>query len=297
MDVDDHTEAEPSRPVASTVAVADAPPPELRFKRKVSIRRAIADAWNAREITRSLAERQIRSRYKQAVLGFAWSVVTPLVLMVAFSVVFDRVANIDTHGAPYALFSYLGLVVWTFFSNAMNNAQASIVGNITLINKVPCPREVFPLSAVVQASFDAALSLIALVGLFAVKTFMPTPTSYWVPLILLVLFAFVIGVAILVSVLVVYIRDLRTALPLILQFGLFATPVAFGFDVIPAAARGIYSFINPLGPCIDALRRTVLYGQAPQLEYLGLAALGATFYLCGGYWLFKRMEAGIADIA
>jgi ABC-2 type transport system permease protein/lipopolysaccharide transport system permease protein len=304
-DVDDHTDREatdPSAPgvatgIATGVVVADVPPPELRYKRKVSIGRAIRDAWGAREITRSLAERQIRSRYKQAVLGFAWSVLTPLVLMFAFSVLFTRVADIDTQGVPYALFAYVGLVVWTFFSNSVNNAQASIVGNITLINKVPCPREVFPLSAVVQASFDASLSLIALVGLFVIKTFMPRPTSYWVPVLLLVLFAFVIGIAIMVSVLVVYIRDLRTALPLALQFGLFATPVAFGFEVIPEAWRGLYSVINPLGPVIDGLRRSVLFGEAPQLEYLGLAAIGAVLYLAGGYWLFKRMEAGIADIA
>jgi ABC-type polysaccharide/polyol phosphate export permease len=301
MDVDDRTENEPNRSmaanaVAAAATIPDAPPPELRYRNRVSVGRAVRDAWAAREITRSLAERAIRSRYKQAVLGFAWSILTPLVLMVAFTVVFQNLsrANADV---PYSLFSYVALIPWTFFSNSISNGSTSIVSNISLINKVPCPREVFPLSGVAQAAFDAVLSCVALVVLFVINTFMPKWTSVYVPLILLIQIAFVTGTAILCSVLVVYIRDLRTALPLGLQFGLFVTPVAYEFSRIPEWLRGTYSVLNPLGPTIDALRRTVLYGQAPQWDYLGLAAIGATVYLVGGYWLFKRMEAGIADIA
>jgi ABC-type polysaccharide/polyol phosphate export permease len=297
MDVDDRTDIEPSRPITANPATVPAtPPPELRYRNRVSVGSALKAAWGAREITRSLAERSIRSRYKQAVLGFTWSILTPLVLMVAFTVVFQRLGRANSD-VPYALFAYVALVPWTFFSNSISTASTSIVGNISLINKVPCPREVFPLSAVAQALFDAALACIALVVLFAINTFMPKPTSVWVPLILLIQLAFVAGTSILCSVLVVYVRDLRTALPLGLQFGLFVTPVAYEFARIPVWLRGIYSFLNPLGPTIDALRRTVLYNQAPQLEYLGLGALGAFCYLAGGYWLFKRMEAGIADIA
>jgi ABC-type polysaccharide/polyol phosphate export permease len=299
---DSHPDAHANHPLAvSAPAVADLPPPELRYRRRMTIPQALREAWAAREITRSLAERSIRSRYKQAVLGFAWSLLTPLILMVAFTVLFKRVASGHNLGVPsnvpYPLFSYIALVPWTFFSNSIGNASTSIIGNITLINKVPCPREVFPLSGVAMAAFDAVLSLIALVVLFAGFTFMPRPTSYWVPLILLIMMAFVVGTSILCSVLVVYVRDLRTALPLALQFGLFVTPIAYGFSVIPRSIRGIYSVINPLGPTIESLRRTVLYGLAPQGQYLALAALGATVYLVGGYWLFKRMEAGIADIA
>jgi ABC-type polysaccharide/polyol phosphate export permease len=301
MDVDDRTENEPNRSMtanamAATATLPDAPPPELRYRNRVSVVRAVRDAWSAREITRSLAERAIRSRYKQAVLGFAWSILTPLVLMVAFTVVFQNLSRANSD-VPYSLFSYVALIPWTFFSNSISNASTSIVGNISLINKVPCPREVFPLSGVAQAAFDAVLSCIALVVLFVINTFMPKWTSVYVPLILVIQIAFVTGTAILCSVLVVYIRDLRTALPLGLQFGLFVTPVAYEFSRIPVWLRGTYSVLNPLGPTIDALRRTVLYGQAPQWDYLGLAAIGAAVYLVGGYWLFKRMEAGIADIA
>jgi ABC-2 type transport system permease protein/lipopolysaccharide transport system permease protein len=301
MDVNDRTETEASREpsgpiVANRAVLPDEPPPELRYRVRFSLLGAARDAWNAREITRSLAERSIRSRYKQAVLGFAWSILTPLVLMFA-AIFISKKIGVAKDGVPLALFSYLGTLPWTFFSNSVSNGSTSIVSNISLINKVPCPREVFPLSGVAQALFDAVLSTLPLIVLFAVNTFMPRPETLWLPVILAVLLAFATGAAILFSVLVVYIRDLRTALPLILQFGFFVTPVVFPFSQLPANTRGIYSVINPLGPTIDALRRTMLEGAAPNFTYLGLGAIGALLYLVGGYVIFKRMEAGIADIA
>jgi ABC-2 type transport system permease protein/lipopolysaccharide transport system permease protein len=300
MDVDDtdiEATREPSRPlVVNQATIPDEPPPELRYRNRFSLVGAVRDAWRAREIIRSLAERSIRSRYKQAVLGFAWAIMTPLVLMFA-AVFISRKIGVSEAGVPLALFSYAGTLSWTFFSNSMSNGSTSIVSNISLINKVPCPREVFPLSGVVQAAFDAALSTIPFIALFVINTFMPKPESVWLPLILLVQLAFATGAAILYSVLVVYVRDLRTALPLALQFGFFVTPVVFPFSDIPEWLRGFYSVINPLGPTIDSIRRTMLYGLAPEFEYLGLGALGALLYLVGGYVVFKRMEAGIADIA
>jgi ABC-type polysaccharide/polyol phosphate export permease len=274
------------------------PPPDLLFRRRIRLSSALRDLWRAREIVRSLAERDLRSRYKQAVLGFTWALMTPFVLMLAFTLLFKRVASVDTNGAPAPLFAYLGLIPWTFFSGAVSTAATSIVGNISLINKVPCPREVFPLSGVVESAFDTTLSLFMLVFLFIVLGFAPTSTSYWVPVITAELFAFVTGYSILIAGLVVYVRDIRSALPLALQFGIFVSPVAFGFyDLVPPGARAIYSFINPLGPIIDSYRRTVLYGQQPDFFYLALGAIGSALVLLGGYYLFKRMETGIADVA
>jgi ABC-2 type transport system permease protein/lipopolysaccharide transport system permease protein len=282
----------------TTDVAHDGPPPELVFHRRISLPAAVRDMWRAREITRSLTERGLRSRYKQAILGFAWALLTPLVLMLAFAVLQDRVFNFDIGDVPGPLFSYMGLIPWAFFSGAVSAGAASIVSNIALINKVPCPREVFPLSGVGVALFDAALSLLVLVPIFVFSGFAPRGSSYWVPLITLVLFAFVIGCSILIAGLVVYIRDLRTALPLALQFGLFVTPVAYPFyEVVPEEWRALYSFINPLGPIIDSYRRTVLYGMSPNFTELGFAALGSLLVLSGGYYLFKRMESGIADVA
>ena len=276
---------------------AIAPPPEILFKRRVKGATALAELWHARELINTLAERQIRARYKQALLGFAWAVVTPVVLMVVFTVFFQRVADINTGGAPYSLFTYLGLLPWTFFSASLSQGGQSLVQNMALLNKVYCPREVFPLSYVVVAGLDTVIAVGALLVLFPITGFTPKATSIWVPVLLPVLLGFTVGVTTVMSVFMVYFRDLRHMLPIALQLGLFATPVAYGMDAIPASLRIPYSFLNPVAPVIDGLRRTVLYGQLPAWDLLAAGAVATIIWLVGGYVIFKRLEIGIADVA
>lgn len=274
-----------------------APPPEWRFRRRLRPAQLTREVWRARTLIWTLAEREIRVRYKQAVLGFAWAVVTPLVLMIAFTLFFQKAARIDTAPVPYPLFAFIALIPWTFFSTAVAQGGLSLVNNVQLLNKVYCPREVFPLASVVIASID---SLVA-GGVFAVLLLrygvLPAPTSVWVPALLAIQVAFTVGVTLLISAVVVYMRDLRHALPIGLQLGLFVTPVAFPLDVVPTSLRGLYVALNPLAAVIDAYRRTVLFGQPPRLGLLAVAAAGATVTLFGGYLGFKRMEAAIADVA
>ena len=148
----------------------DGPPPELAYKRKVRLGEALRDVWRSRGLIRTLTERDLRVRYKQAVLGFVWAILTPFVLMVVFTVFFQRVANVDTHGAPYPLFAYLGLIPWGFFSSCVSGGGTSILSNISLLNKVYCPREVFPIAAVGVAAADTAVSLFMLALLFGIYT-------------------------------------------------------------------------------------------------------------------------------
>lgn len=273
------------------------PPPELRFRRRVGVRQALGDLWRARELIRSLTERELRARYKQAVLGLAWAVITPLVYMVVFTLFFNRVAEVDTGGAPYALFSYLALLVWTFFSTAVSQAALSLVSNMPLLNKVSCPREVFPLSSVAGAAIDTAIATIVLGLLFVVTGFAPRATSFWVPVLVLVGMIYTTAVSLVLSVLTVYLRDLRHVLPILLQVGLFATPVAYGIEVVPEHLRGLYSAVNPIAAVIDGLRRSVLGGHPPRMGLLAIGALSSIVQLIVGYRLFKRMETGIADVA
>lgn len=273
------------------------PPPELIFKRRVRFGSAVSEVWRNRELVRTLAEREIRARYKQAILGFSWAVITPLVLMVVFTLFVRRVADIDTGGVPYPLFTYLGLLPWTFFSSSLSSGGQSLVTNSTLLNKIYCPREVFPLASIIVAGIDTTISTAILGALFAILTFAPKVTSLWVPVLLVVQVAFTLGVTLIVSGILVYLRDLRQALPLLLQFGLFATPVAWGIDVVPESWRLAYSVVNPLAPVIDGYRRTVLQGEPPQWDLLGPAALSAAVVLAAGYVVFKRLETGFADAA
>jgi len=255
----------------------------------------MADLWRVREVVRSLAEREFRVRYKQAVLGVAWALLTPLALMVIFSLLFSRVARVDTGDVPYAVFAYIGLVPWTFFSVAVLQAGMSLLVNAPLIQKVSFPREVFPVGSVVVAGIDTLIALVPLALLLLFTGTVPQPTSVFVPILVVIQLALVLGVSLALSAIIVFFRDLRHGLPIILQLGLFATPVAYGIEAVPERFRLLYAALNPLGPVIDGYRRTVLFGTAPAWGQTAVAAVSAGLVFVGGYLLFKRLEGTLAD--
>jgi ABC-type polysaccharide/polyol phosphate export permease len=288
-------------PVDSTPvpAAPTEPRPEIWFRRRVGLRSALRDLWRSRELVVTLAERDLRVRYKQAVLGFLWAIFTPVMLMLVFTFVFTRFGQVKTPGVPYALFAYLGLIPWTFFSSSLTGGGMSLVSNMQVVNRVYCPREVFPLGTMVVAAVDTLISCCVLVILFAVTGFAPKTEAIYIPLLLPALFGFTLGLSLATAALLVYLRDLRHALPLLVQVGLFATPVAYGITVFAKTETQllVYSALNPLAPVIDGLRRTVLYGQNPQWDSLGVGTASALLIAALGYRLFKRLETGIADIA
>ncbi len=292
---------EPREALSSPAVIAgpSEPRPETWFRRRVNFSTAIRELWDFRELTFTLAERDLRVRYKQAALGIAWAVISPLVMMFAFTFLFNRFAKIDTGGVPYALFSYLGLLPWTFFSNAVSQGGLSLVSNVPLLNKLYCPREVFPIAAMVDAAADALIATLLLVPLFPLLGFAPKAEIYYLPLLLFVLVAFTLGVTLAVAAILVYMRDLRLALPLLIQVGLFVTPVVYSTNSISHSKVFLIasSAINPLVPVIDGMRSTVLNGVPPNWTSLGVGAASSMIYLLGGFMLFKRMETGMADIA
>ena len=248
---------------------------------------------------RTLAERDLRVRYKQAVLGFLWAILMPFVLMVVFSVFFQRIAHVDTGGAPYPLFAYLGLIPWGFFSSGVSSGGMSILSNGALLNKVYCPREVFPIASIgsdggrhggVDSSCSSCCSSSTRSGSHRARCCGSPP-------LLFVLVAFTLGVTLLTAGVVVYFRDLRQVIPVMLQFGLFATPVAYGMEFIPERFWTIYSILNPLAPVIVGLRNALLYHRGPDLTLLIPGALSATVWLVVGYVVFKRLETRFADVA
>lgn len=278
-------------------ALPDEPAPELRFRRRLHPLESLRELWRSRELVLTLAERELRARYKQAVLGAAWALLTPLALMTVFALFLQRVAHFDTGGVPYPLFAYLGLLPWTFFSTSVSVGGQSLVSNTSLLNKVYCPREVFPFASVLVAGADMAVSSVVLLVLFVATDFPPKPTMLWVPVPFAVQFGFTVGLTLIVSSGLVYLRDLRHALPIALQLGLFATPVAYGIDVIPAPLRVAYVIVNPLAAAIHSYRRVVLYGQPPDWHLLGPAAVSAVVVLFVGFAVFKRLETHFADVA
>jgi ABC-type polysaccharide/polyol phosphate export permease len=257
----------------------------------------LRELWSVRELIGTLAERDFRARYKQAALGAAWALLTPFVLMVVFTVFLRQVSTTDTQGAPYALFAYVGLLPWTFFSTAINQGGTSLLTNKALLNKVYCPREVFPLAGLTVAAVDTVIATSALVVLFIIYGEVPASTTVWLPILLLVLLVFTAAATLAISAVVVHLRDIRNALPLVLQLGLFATPLVYSLDDVPAAWRVPYVALNPLAAVVEGLRDTVLFGSSPDVELLAVAGASSAAMLVGAYALFKRLETSIADVA
>jgi ABC-type polysaccharide/polyol phosphate export permease len=273
------------------------PPPRLRYRRRLGPRQAMNELWQSRGLIRTLVERDLRVRYKRTLLGFGWAIMSPVVFMLVFTLFFQRAGHFATGGVPYALFSYIALVPWTFFATTVSTGSSSLISNLSLLNKVYCPREVFPISSALTAAFDAVISAAVLVVLFAVYSYPPAVATLWVPLLVAVEVAFALGVALFSASTLLYLRDLRYVVPMAVQIGMFASPVAYGIDVIPSGFRPYYAVLDPLAPVIDGFRRTVLHNLAPDWGLLGLAALASAAWLVGGYALFKRLETGFADIA
>jgi ABC-2 type transport system permease protein/lipopolysaccharide transport system permease protein len=278
-------------------APLDEPPAELRYRRPLRLIASLGVLWRTRELLATLTEREIRARYKSAALGVIWAVLNPLLLMLVFTVFFDRVVDVDTGGVPYPVFAYVGLIPWTFFSQSVAFGGPLLVVERDLIARVAFPRESLSLSALGVAGFHAAMSLPALGIVFLVTGSGPCLTSYWVPVLLLIQVAWTAGVVLALSSTLVYWQDLRQTIPPLLQVGLFATPVAYGIEAVPPDLLYPYTVLNPLVGVIDGFRRAVLLGEAPQADLLACSAVGAVLALVGGYALFKRLEGGFADVA
>lgn len=274
------------------------PDPALHHRRTWSFRSSLRALWSRREVVVTLAERDIRASYKEASLGIAWAVLTPLAMLIVLVLVFKRVKTFQIGGdVPYVLFAYLGILPWQYFASSLSAGGNSLLANKALLSKIHFPRECFPLAQLLEAAVNTALATSVLVVLFALHRFTPHVQTLWVPLFILIEVAFTAGLVLAASALLVHVRDLVQALPLVVSLGMFATPVIWPFAKIPASFQPVYSFFNPLGPVINNIRRTVLLGQGPTWGLLGIATAGALIYLVGGYAIFKHLEADIADIA
>jgi ABC-type polysaccharide/polyol phosphate export permease len=277
--------------------VPDSPPPELRYRRAFKLKSSMTALWRSRTIIWSLTIRDLRSTYSQEVLGFAWALLTPLVLMVVFTFLQGRFGGkIPTGGVWYPIFLYVALMPWTFFSGSVSSGGTSLIGN-PLLNKVYAPREVFPIAEILGTVVSTLCASAALVVLFLIDGRLPSATIYWAIPLLAILLVFTLGITLLVAAMTVFLRDMRHALPLFLQVGLFATPIIYPITEISKQYRTLYVVINPIAGIIDGLRRCVLYDQAPRAGYTLVAAGVSCLWLFFAFVIFKRLETGFADVS
>ena len=267
----------------------------------VGARRALRELWRARELVLGLVERDLRVRYKQAVLGVFWAVLSPLLTMVIFTFVFGHIARIrPPEGVPYPLFAYAALVPWSLFAGATSFSVNAIIANAPIIRKIYCPREVFPIAGVISSGADFLISFVILIGLLLAFGYFPGITWLAVIPLLVVLVMLQLAVAMFFSVAIAYFRDVRYIVPSVIQVLLFVSPIAYPLDTVTGELSGFwqtaYLYANPLAPLMDGFRRALLFGQWPLWEPFASAAAIATFALAFSYWWYKRRDGYLADV-
>jgi lipopolysaccharide transport system permease protein len=248
-----------------------------------------------RDLLYTLSVHRIKVRYKQSVLGAAWAVLQPLSLMLVYTLVFSYIAQVRTGGVPYALFAYAALLPWTFFSTALTSATNGLVSHQNLVTKVYFPREILPLTYVFAALFDFAVASSVFFALFAYyRVPLGAGALYAVPVVA-VLVVFTTAAALVFSATQVRVRDIGVAMPLLLQLWMFATPVVYPLEAVPAGLRGLY-LLNPLVGVVEGFRNATLHGTAPDGRLLATSAVASLLLLAAAYAYFKRVEATIADV-
>lgn len=252
------------------------------------------ELWHYRDLLYFLTWREISIRYKQTVLGFAWAILQPLLTMLVFTVFLGRLAKVPSDGVPYPVFSYLGLLPWTYFANAVTRSGSSLVSNANLLSKVYFPRLLIPLSGTLSALVDLVVAFAILIVLMLAYSVPIRPSLLLViPLTVLTSFA-ATGVGMWLSALNVQYRDVQHAVPFLIQLWMFATPVVYPSSVVPERWRLLFA-MNPMAGIIDAYRACAL-GRPIQWGTLGISLVVIAVITTIGTWQFRRMERSFADI-
>jgi lipopolysaccharide transport system permease protein len=252
------------------------------------------DLWRYRELFYILSWRDIKVRYKQTVIGAAWSIIRPLMTTIIFTFIFSRVAKLPVAGsAPYALMVYAGMLPWQFFANSLSEASNSLIGNANLIAKVYFPRMIIPASSVITGLVDFAISFVLMIGMFIWYGFMPPAQILLLPVFILVSFFCAFGVGLYLTAVNVKYRDFRYIIPFVVQFGLYITPVGFSSNVIPEKWRLLYS-LNPMVGVIDGFRWCLL-GDPFNWNSFIVSMLVMLAFMALGIWYFRKVEKTFAD--
>ncbi|HSE23153.1 MAG TPA: ABC transporter permease [Pyrinomonadaceae bacterium] len=254
----------------------------------------LRDIWSYRELLYFLTWRDVKVRYKQTALGAAWAILQPLFMMVIFTIFFGRLAGVDSSGIPYPLYAFAGLVPWTFFSNALTAASNSLVGSANLITKVYFPRLIVPAAALLAGLVDFMLAFVLLVLMMIYYRVTPTIHLLFLPVLVLLTTLFTLGVGTWMSALNVKYRDVRFALPFLIQLWLFVSSVILPSSSIPPKWRWILLF-NPMSAIIEAYRAS-LFGLPFDWTAIGIASLLTLGVLVYATYAFGRVERSFADI-
>ena len=254
------------------------------------------DVWRFRELFWFLVWRDILVRYKQTVIGVAWSIIRPLVTMLAFTVVFGLLAKLPSDGVPYPLLVFAAMLPWNFFANALSESSGSLIGNANLLTKVYFPRIIVPVSSIIASLIDFVISLVIMAALMLWYGYLPDWRIVTLPLFLLLALLPVAGAGLLFSALNVKYRDFRYVVPFMIQFGLYVSPVGFASSIVPEKWRLLYA-LNPMVGVIDGFRWALLSGEVePYWPGLLISTALSLTLLVAGFWFFRKTERILADV-
>jgi len=255
----------------------------------------LRELWAYRELLYFLSWRTIKVRYKQTVLGASWAILQPLFTMVIFSLFFGRLAKMPSDGLPYPIFSYAALVPWQFFANGLSGSANSLVGSANLIKKVYFPRLVVPISAVLSGVVDFILAFIVLLAMMLFFGITPTARVIWLPALLLLALVTSLGVGLWLSAMNVQFRDVRYAVPFLINAWMFATPIAYPSSLLPEPWQTLYG-LNPMAGVVEGFRWALLDTDTAPGPMILLSAGAAVVILVSGAFYFRRMEKTFADV-
>jgi lipopolysaccharide transport system permease protein len=252
------------------------------------------DLFHYRELFYILSWRDIKVRYKQTVIGAAWSIIKPVLTTLIFTILFSRLAGLKYPGkAPYALMVLAGYLPWQFFSSSLSDAGNALVGNSNLISKVYFPRLIIPSSSIITNLVDFGITFALMMIMMFYYHFVPDIKLVLLPLFLILLILLALGTSLYVAALNVKYRDFRFIVPFVVQFGLYVTPVGISSSMVPEKWRLLYS-VNPMVGIIDGFRWCIL-GEQMYWPGFGASIAVIAFFLWLGVWYFRKTEKSFAD--
>ena len=255
----------------------------------------LKDLWVYRELLYFLTWREIKVRYKQTILGFAWAIIQPFFMMIVFTLFFGNLAKIPSEGIPYPLFNYTALLPWTLFSEGLTRSSNSLVQDANLVRKIYFPRLVMPLSGVLSPVVDFAIAFTILIGMMFYFGYPPTVMILWLPVFLLLAMATAFGAGLWFSSLNIKYRDIRYVVPFLIQIWLFASPVVYSSNLLPEKYQLIYA-LNPMAGVIEGFRWSIL-GTTPPGSMIAVWAAIVIVIVVTGTFYFRRGERTFADVS
>ena len=255
-----------------------------------------AEIWQYKDLFYFLVWKDLKAQYAQSVLGIGWAVVRPIFSMIVFTVIFGKLAKIASDGLPYALFSFAGVVPWTYFSSALSSSSGSLASSVNLVQKVYVPRVIIPLAPVLSKLVDFSISMVIFFGLAAWYKVPPTWWGLCLPLLVLIMMMTAYGIGLWLTSLAVQYRDVKHMLGFAVQLLMYVSPVVYPVSMVPEKYRLLYG-LNPMAGVIEGFRACLLGSVPMPWDLIGIGfAAGLAVLISGGYF-FGYKEKYFADVA